>query len=205
MSGQERELAPELAARLTAAGAVLGDFQREGLDALAPGPEPDWASWAHRLGAELRGLLDVLGHAADADAGTGRLDAIRGLGGYGPTLREALRDAIRYQQEVQPDRRRVRGPGRLYRVAAETFGLNLGSLADDAAGAPQHVCLDAAQLDTVLDALDEAVAARHVSAGRECADCDMSPAGLCDGHSGDLERAGRYDATARQLRQEAGR
>jgi hypothetical protein len=58
----------ELAARVTAARAALGDFRHEGLDALAAGPEPDWASWAHRLAAELRGLLDRPAAAAALDA-----------------------------------------------------------------------------------------------------------------------------------------
>ena len=61
----------ELAARITAARAALGDFRQAGLDALAdPSPkwEPDWASWAHRLAAELRGLLDRPAAAAALDA-----------------------------------------------------------------------------------------------------------------------------------------
>jgi hypothetical protein len=65
--------------------------------------------------------------------------------------------------------------------------------------------LDAAQLDTVLDALDDAVEYRHSIGGRECGDCDVAPDGLCDGHATDLGKASRYAATARQLRQEAGR
>ncbi len=120
----------ELAARVTSARAALGDFRREGLDALASGPEPDWASWAHRLAAQLAWLWLV--------------------------------DAL-------------------------------------------AVTLDAAQLETVLDALDDAVELRHGIGGRECADCDAHPAGLCEDHAADLGRADRYAATARQLRMEARR
>lgn len=83
----------------------------------------------------------------------------------------------------------------------------IASLIERARGAAcaEHICLEAAQVDTVLDALDEAGEGRHARADRECGDCDTSPDGLCDDHSGDLERASRYDAIARQLRQEAGR
>lgn len=76
--------------------------------------------------------------------------------------------------------------------------------ARDAAHA-EHVCLDAAQLGTVLDALDEASEGRHLRAGRDCGDCDIAPDGLCGDHADDLDRASRYDAIARHLRQEAGR
>lgn len=58
----------ELAARITAARAALGDFRCEGLGALAAGPGPDWASWAHRLGAGLGALLDELGAPGDGPA-----------------------------------------------------------------------------------------------------------------------------------------
>jgi hypothetical protein len=73
------------------------------------------------------------------------------------------------------------------------------------AACEQCICLDPAQLDTVLDGLDEAADGRQVSAARVCSDCEAHPAELCGDHADDLDRAGRYSATARQLRQEAGR
>jgi hypothetical protein len=65
--------------------------------------------------------------------------------------------------------------------------------------------LDAAQLDTVLGALDEAAESRQEHGARPCGECGSRADGLCEDHGADLERAGRYAATARQLRQEAGR
>jgi hypothetical protein len=54
----------ELAARITAASAVLGDFRRaEAADADWNGPAMPWATWADRLASMLGAVLDVAGHA----------------------------------------------------------------------------------------------------------------------------------------------
>lgn len=68
----------------------------------------------------------------------------------------------------------------------------------------ESVTLDAAQLGTVLDALDDATEYR-LDSGAQCAGCDATPDGLCEDHTDDLERGQRYAATARQLRMETGR
>ena len=52
----------ELAARITAAAAVLGDFRRaEVADADWNGPAMPWATWADRLASMLGAVLDVAG------------------------------------------------------------------------------------------------------------------------------------------------
>jgi hypothetical protein len=57
-------MSAELAARRTAAAAVLGDYQREVRtfvsDDTGTAPEPDAIAWAGRLAAELRSLLEQL-------------------------------------------------------------------------------------------------------------------------------------------------
>ena len=65
--------------------------------------------------------------------------------------------------------------------------------------------LDAAQLDTVLEALADATNYRAVRAETTCADCHAEPGGLCHDHAGDFEKADGYGALADQLRQEASR
>lgn len=67
------------------------------------------------------------------------------------------------------------------------------------------VTLDEAQLGTVLDALDDAVEYRRERGGEPCMACEAEYGGLCYDHAADEGRYDRYAATARQLRQEAGR
>jgi len=50
--------AAELAARITAAQAVLGDFRRFEDGSAIPG---DWAMWAGRLAAALESVLELAG------------------------------------------------------------------------------------------------------------------------------------------------
>ena len=50
----------ELAARITAASAVLGDYRS---DAARPGEGTDWKSWAYRLASMLGAVLEVAGQA----------------------------------------------------------------------------------------------------------------------------------------------
>jgi len=52
----------ELAARITAASAVLGDYRS---DAARPGDGTDWQSWAYRLASMLGAVLDVAGQASE--------------------------------------------------------------------------------------------------------------------------------------------
>jgi hypothetical protein len=65
--------------------------------------------------------------------------------------------------------------------------------------------LDEAQFDTVLAALDEGAENRWIRAQGECAHCDRLYPARCADHARDEEMSARYAATARQLRQEAGR
>jgi hypothetical protein len=65
----------ELAARRTMAAAVLGDFRRLVLGDLDGIPEPEWVSWACRLGHALGDLLAGL----DADPDAGKLAEIRAV------------------------------------------------------------------------------------------------------------------------------
>jgi hypothetical protein len=65
--------------------------------------------------------------------------------------------------------------------------------------------LDEAQLDTVLDALDDAADHRTPGPRDACEDCKAEYGGLCFDHATDLLRADRYAAAARKLRQKSGR
>ncbi len=67
----------ELAARVTAASAALGDFRRERAAYLAGGRIPDYPSWVLRLADHLGLVLDQLGgEAMAAGPEAGRLAAI---------------------------------------------------------------------------------------------------------------------------------
>jgi hypothetical protein len=75
----------ELAARITAAAAALGDFRRaEAADATWEGPAAPWATWAGRLAAELGSVLDGQAPALDA--------------GQLVTLGQVLGDAIAHRE-----------------------------------------------------------------------------------------------------------
>ena len=63
----------------------------------------------------------------------------------------------------------------------------------------QAAALGAAQLATVLDALDVAGEHRRHRASLSCGDCAQEPGGLCSDHAADLIRAGEYDDLAAQL------
>ena len=71
-----------------------------------------------------------------------------------------------------------------------------------AAAAVPVAALDAAQLDTVLDALDDAADYRQLRSPASCADCRTADPGRCDDHGRDADLTRRYDALSRQLRQE---
>jgi hypothetical protein len=68
------------------------------------------------------------------------------------------------------------------------------------------VTLDAAQLDRVLDALDDAATYRRRQVGESCADCDAAAdEGVCADHLDDFDLADAYDMVAGDLKREAGR
>lgn len=69
--------------------------------------------------------------------------------------------------------------------------------------APRHGPLTRAQLDVLGQALADAVA--HCTPGGYCADCEVHPAGLCEHHAGDLDRADAYVNLACELGIEAPR
>lgn len=56
---------------------------------------------------------------------------------------------------------------------------------------------------TLLAALEDAAAWLEERGGQVCADCDVHPAGLCEEHATDLDKAEAYRTLAREL--EAGR
>lgn len=56
-----------------------------------------------------------------------------------------------------------------------------------------------AQRELVLMALADAIEARRERAGVHCDDCSVHPAGLCEDHAADLDRADDYDALRREL------
>ena len=58
----DRPMPAELAARVTAANAVLADFNREVDNYLDhDGPRPDYASWSYRLAGALGQVLTEIG------------------------------------------------------------------------------------------------------------------------------------------------
>ncbi len=60
--GEPRTIRPELAARITAASAVVADFTRQSDDWIAGrGDQPFWQDFAWRLHTELRSLLALIG------------------------------------------------------------------------------------------------------------------------------------------------
>lgn len=65
--------------------------------------------------------------------------------------------------------------------------------------------LSAADLATVLDALDFAAEYRRYRASLTCEACSAAPAEVCGDHAADVERAAEYDALAERLRTEPGR
>jgi hypothetical protein len=97
--------AAELHARLTAASAVLGDYQRQAVAALAGAPELDWPTWAQRLAVELKSVTTALRGALsmldDADDVLNEQDSsmVLGTGGLSvsvedaPVVMAALEDA----------------------------------------------------------------------------------------------------------------
>jgi hypothetical protein len=97
----------ELAARITAAKTVLADYQR----AAATANVAERAVWGARL-------ADILASVLDAPAPS--------LDGLNPIVRQAFRDAIRYQESTQ--KRGWRGQVALYRDAARLGGIEIGRL-----------------------------------------------------------------------------
>lgn len=92
----------ELAARITAAAAAHGDFERETHEyALQAGPEPRWPVWAPRLSTVLGALLDELG----TPAGTGTAPPVPGrLDEHSRVLGAALAQwATRDDSKAQPE------------------------------------------------------------------------------------------------------
>ncbi len=79
-------MSAELAARRTAAAAVLADYRRE--VATAPLSRPPGRHWMLRLAAELESVLGAL----DSEPGAAGLDA-----GQRAVLAQALADAITYR------------------------------------------------------------------------------------------------------------
>lgn len=89
---------------------------------------------------------------------------------------------------------------------AETAAERLRDLATALVlGAAPVVALDAVQLETVLDALDDAADYRQLRASASCADCNSADPARCDDHARDEDLTRGYDTLSRQLRQEAGR
>jgi hypothetical protein len=86
-------------------------------------------------------------------------------------------------------------PSLLIRECAE-LRRHLGQVLDVIAGG---AVLEAAQLGTVLDALDVAADYKRDRAAG-CPDCDASPAELCGTCEWRLARADEYDALAEALR-----
>lgn len=99
--------------------------------------------------------------------------------------------ARQYLDAVRRHKVTARPHGALVREAAE-LRRQLGQVLDAVDCAP---VLTAADLDTLLRALADAVAYRD-PAGWGCQDCEASPAGLCPDHAADLDCTDAYLALA---------
>lgn len=103
----------ELAARVTAARAARGDFERQKQDTpMRLGSGPAWQVWAERLSAELGGLLDALTLPASDSAATGiNLDGSATLSPADVlVVIGAVRDGIAFRGSIVGRCRRC-GPG----------------------------------------------------------------------------------------------
>lgn len=174
-------MSAELRARVTAASALLADFQRA-RDEYAAGavPSPDWLMWALRLASDLGIVLDQLGHEpAGGEAATAA----------GHVLAAQLVRA--HLTEVCATRgNRSAAAGAVRRILAD-----LGV----AGSGPQLNVLTAAQAATAVAGLTDAACWHEYRASLNCADCAVHPADLCEEHAATLDAATAYRALAAVL------
>ncbi len=224
---------PELAARITAAKGVLGDFRRAEGDFSGQQPRPDWLAWAQRPAWALRDVLDgqlLDGQAPELEAdpfeehGFGRNQAAeRHPAGILPDGDPAWADhgggLAEYDADNDEDQA-DNGTEPYCLTCREWVGMFRGLegwrhfRGDPAPGGqrtlyeadhepvigwivPADRGLSPAGLGVLGQLLADAIARRDL--GGDCAECDMSPAGLCDGCAADLDATDAYLGLAAAL------
>ena len=165
-----------------------------------------------------RALIEDACRAAGVKLGAYDRRIVAWLASWEPQICAVVAGLIRRAHASAPLAAELRGiaDSIARRLASEHAGRQ--QIAEDAAvrlhdiatalalGATPVAALDAAQLDTVLDALADAAEYRYGHAGTVCGDCDSPDGpGLCPDHQRDLERRDGYIALSGQLRQEASR
>ncbi len=137
-------MSAEMEARRTAAAAVLTDFHQTVDAYLDEGkPHPVYGALAGRLAVELGALLDQL----DRETPSSR------LGGFDLTIRQALRDAIRYQQATRATGRRTARSAYTARRPRSSASTSEGSCRRQVAQHPTAAG-QLAQIRLVLDSFD---------------------------------------------------
>ncbi len=89
------------------------------------------------------------------------------------------------------------GAGSLEHTAAITAAVE--ALNAKLGGPAAAVALTASQSAAFRDMFADACSYRSEGVSGPCADCDESPAGLCDDHAADLDKVGAYRDLARAL------
>jgi hypothetical protein len=173
----------ELAARRTAAAAVLAGYRAAA--ASAPASRPPGREWMLRLADMLGLLLDAL-----AGAGAGEEDVCGGLEPYCAECGHWIGLFLGV------------GGWKHYRGDPRGGKRELNDAGHDPVPAwcePPGRVLSPADVAAVIRALEDAAAARRDRAGACCWDCASSPAGACEAHLDDLDAADAYDQVAGML------
>jgi hypothetical protein len=168
----------ELAARRTAAAAVLADYRAAA--ASAPLSRPPGPEWTLRLASMLSLLLDALPGAEDEDG----LEPYCAECGHWTGLFPAAGGWKHYRGDPQGGKRELYDAGH------------------DPAPAwtePPGRVLSPAGVAALGRALEEAAAARRDRAAAYCYDCASAAAGPCETHLDDLIAADGYDRLAGTL------
>jgi hypothetical protein len=168
----------ELAARRTAAAAVLADYRAAA--ASAPLSRPPGPEWTLRLASMLDLLLDALSGAEDEDG----LEPYCAECGHWIGLFPAAGGWKHYRGDPRGGKRELYDAGH------------------DPAPAwtePPGRVLSPADVAVAARALEEAAAYRRDRVIAWCYDCTCAAAGACEAHLDDLDQADAYDQVAGML------
>jgi hypothetical protein len=174
----------ELAARRTAAAAVLADYRAAA--ASAPLSRPPGREWTLRLASMLDLLLDALPGALDDPIAADGVEPYCAECGHWIGLFPAAGGWRHYRGDPWPG-----GKRELY---------DAGHEAAPAWTEPPGRVLSPADVAVAARALEEAAAYRRDRVIAWCYDCTCAAAGACEAHLDDLDAADAYDRLAATLR-----
>jgi hypothetical protein len=174
----------ELAARRTAAAAVLGDYKAA--VASAPVTSPPGREWMLRLASVLENLLAILDDPAAA--GDDGLEPYCAECGAWVGMFFGLEGWQHFRSDPTPG-----GQRQLY---------DAGHEAEVAWRQPPGRSISPADAATLGQALADAEAYRRERAAAYCYDCSAAPQEACETHLDDLDRADAYAELGRQLQRE---